>query len=180
MWPLPADGFPNEHRPRPSTSQEAAAAWRVRSRLHEDPSLPDEGITVRVQNRVAVLHGTVPSVQAHDRAGRLARDVGDIDDVCNGLRITGRQPGTEPDASAPDPFDDIVRHLTEDELVTPRATPRVSTAAMALCILLATLGALLLTPHDHGPAFAAVAGVLTAAGVLGLLRSRPGSARDRE
>lgn len=171
-WPIPGDGFPYERWSRPATHPEAAAAWRVLTRLRDDALLRDERITVEVQNRVAILHGTVRSAQARDVATRLARGVDTVDEVSNRLRLARRRTEKTPSEATtdPDPFDDIVRHLTDGTADGPGRAAQASRVAVALSLPLAAVCALLLIPRDHGPLFAIVAAALTIVGVLHPLR----------
>lgn len=175
-WPIPGDGFPYERRSRPATHPEAAAAWRVLTRLSDDALLRDERITVEVQNRVAILHGRVRSAQARDVAARLARGVDTVDEVSNRLRLARRRTEKTPSevTTDPDPFDDIVRHLTDGTVDAPDRVAQAARAAAALSLPLAAVCALLLIPRDNFLLFAVVAAALTIVGVLYALR--PGRA----
>ncbi|MFC0531714.1 BON domain-containing protein [Phytohabitans kaempferiae] len=88
LWPYPEDAFFHGAQPgRPSGRAEAdqRVAEGVMARLLGHDRTGDQRIEVDVQNRVAILSGSVDSLEVVIIAGDLAWRTPGIADVCNML-----------------------------------------------------------------------------------------------
>ncbi|MFC7533848.1 BON domain-containing protein [Actinoplanes sp. GCM10030250] len=86
--------------------------YQVIARIVGSPGLRGERITVRVQNRVVILLGTVRSAAARLEAASRARATPGIEDVCD--RLAG--------PAAPELFDEMVAGLEHPAVVEPAWT----------------------------------------------------------
>ncbi|MGN9913431.1 BON domain-containing protein [Phytohabitans sp. LJ34] len=90
LWPYPEDAFFYRAQPGRSVDREdvdQAVAEGVLARLLGHDVTGDQPIHVDVQNRVAVLTGSVDSSEMIGMAGDLAWQAPGIVDVCNALTV---------------------------------------------------------------------------------------------
>ncbi|MGX4654010.1 BON domain-containing protein [Micromonospora sp. SCSIO 07396] len=91
-WPLPDESW---FRPQPDPpgppGEDVRLAAEVAYRIVSGVGLRARRITVTVQNRVAILGGVVPDVDARQLAGRVAWEVPGVVDVCNAVRLTAQR-----------------------------------------------------------------------------------------
>lgn len=87
-WPMPEDwrrGHP-AHRPAPRVSVDKTLAEDVVAQLVRDERTRLQNIAVEVQNRVAILTGSVDTSELMYVAGGVAWRTPGVVDVCNMLR----------------------------------------------------------------------------------------------
>ncbi|MEU7978644.1 BON domain-containing protein [Micromonospora sp. NPDC049081] len=91
-WPLPDDSWlrPEPDPPGPPGDDVRLAA-EVAYRIVGGVGLRARRITVTVQNRVVILGGVVPDVEARQLAGEVAWRVPGVADVCNALRLSTKR-----------------------------------------------------------------------------------------
>ena len=77
------------HRSSSQTSNDDAIASAVRNRLKDDSVLGQYDLRIESVDRRVILHGTVGSYEARERAIRLAGAVDGVERVDSRLRIGG-------------------------------------------------------------------------------------------
>ncbi|MFJ6194688.1 BON domain-containing protein [Micromonospora sp. NPDC092111] len=88
-WPMPDDNwFRPEPDPPAPPGDDVGLAAEVAYRIVGGVGPRARQISVRVQNRVVILGGTVPDVDTRKLAGRVAWEVPGVADVCNALRLS--------------------------------------------------------------------------------------------
>ncbi|MGC4879003.1 BON domain-containing protein [Micromonospora sp. DT43] len=90
-WPLPDENWfaDTSEQPVPDSGDLRIEAL-VAQRLSIDWTTRRQQISVRVQNGVAMLSGSVSGTDVRQVAGELAWDVPGVVDVCNMLRLAGQ------------------------------------------------------------------------------------------
>ena len=78
-----------DQRSASQTSTDHAIAATVRNRLKDDSVLGQYDLRIETVNRRVILHGTVGSYEARERAIRLAGAVDGVERVDSRLRIGG-------------------------------------------------------------------------------------------
>ncbi|SCG46025.1 BON domain-containing protein [Micromonospora halophytica] len=90
-WPLPDESWfrPDPQPPAPG-GDDAWLAGEIAYRIVGGVGPRARGVSVTVQNRVAILTGTVRDPSTRRLAGELAWLVPGVADVCNSLRVRVR------------------------------------------------------------------------------------------
>ncbi|SCG43339.1 BON domain-containing protein [Micromonospora coxensis] len=90
-WPLPDDSwFRAEPQPPVSGGDDAWLATEVTYRIVGGAGPRARRVSVTVQNRVAILTGSVRDPSTRQLAGELAWLVPGVADVCNSIRVRVR------------------------------------------------------------------------------------------
>ncbi|HWS37308.1 MAG TPA: BON domain-containing protein [Actinoplanes sp.] len=148
MAPQPFDDAWQDRRPRPASSPDIRLTVDVTERILGDPRLESELILVEVQNRVANLIGTVGSLHARITAAEIARSTPGVTDICNRLELA-RTADVTGAMAAPDPFDELVAHWS-DEPRRPATAPRRALLLKGAAVVIGTVAVLLgLVLHPH-------------------------------
>jgi hypothetical protein len=118
VW-LPPDDGPFSAGPDRTDDPDVRLTYEVVEALRTDARVGRQRITVEVQNRVAILRGTVDCRQIAETAIAVVRHVPGVRDVCDGLRSRAPAvdggPGATSARSVRREFDAIVAGLASEE-----------------------------------------------------------------
>jgi hypothetical protein len=124
VWLPPGDG-PFSAGPGRTDDPDMRLTYEVVEALRTDDRVRRQRITVEVQNRVAILSGSVDCRQTAETVIAVVRDVPGVRDVCDGLRArepaVDGGPGDTKVRSVRQEFDAIVADLALHESSRPSA-----------------------------------------------------------